>query len=354
MSTFQYTYISTFNDVCSGFQLKGRILVASEGINGTLAGFDGSVAMFIEYMQRVDERYHLIDWKFSTGIGDDLPFVDLFISSVNEIVSCGREKDFIKKHVSYDPDSFGGITGGGVHLTPVEFHQQIQSTANPVVIDIRNRFEYDVGHFKDSISVDTNVYSETWKALDSIVSNIDEDEPIYMCCTGGIRCEMASAYLKNKGRSTVYQLQGGIHRYVEAYSGEQSLFKGKNFVFDKRISMPATADIVGKCIECNADFDTYTDSSRCTVCNMPLLMCVSCVAANPYSEYHCRNHLLLKHLYHTDLSPFSVDELVYQKEQLLYLLSKHEHYQTSKCKRKTLSKQIEKINNRIKQINSTN
>lgn len=123
-----------------------------------------------------------------------------------------------------------------------------------MIVDIRNQYEYDIGHFQNARNLETFTYSETWSSLDKLfnkkVTSIEETEiigqkqkPIYMYCTGGIRCEKASAYLVAKGYENVFQLQGGIHRYLETFP-DGGLFRGKNFVFDTRVSIPTESKAI--------------------------------------------------------------------------------------------------------------
>lgn len=208
--------IGSLMKTCSGLGLLGRILVSSEGINGTLAGSFDSIDRF-DVIIRQDDRFRAIDLKYSTGSGENLPFIDLSVRRVDEIISCGQgARQFIDSNITFDPDSFGGIQGTGIHLSPEEFHVGVQSKES-IVLDIRNKFEYDIGHFEKAVGLDTFQYAETFDTLDNILScevpltdgctaNVDSQKPIYMYCTGGIRCEKASAYLKAKGFNNVYQV----------------------------------------------------------------------------------------------------------------------------------------------------
>lgn len=206
--------IEQLNAMCVELGLLGRILVSSEGINGTLSGSIAAIDMF-EAKLRQDERFRVIDMKYSTDSGDSLPFKDLSVRRVDEIISCGQgAREFIDSNIEFDPESFGGIKGTGEHLSPEEFHNGVLKD-DSIVLDIRNKFEYDIGHFEKAVGLGTNQYAETFDTLDSILScNVDMsvtdnqnvDKPIYMYCTGGIRCEKASAYLKAKGFSNVYQV----------------------------------------------------------------------------------------------------------------------------------------------------
>lgn len=163
-------------------------------------------------------------------------------------------------------------------------------------------------------------------------------------CLGGIRCEKASAFIRKKtDASEVYHLKGGIHRYVEKY-GEEGYFGGKNFVFDRRISVQSgnsNKKIVGKCVYCDAPWDTFTPRNVCTVCRELVLICNQCKAS--FKELHCKDHFHLKSCYFTDLERFSCTEL---QQQLAELEKHHENIKKGKAnkqRRKTLRKQIEKI-----------
>jgi predicted sulfurtransferase len=360
------TLIETLTIKCKSLHLLGRILLSIEGMNGTLAGSCEDIDHFINYLSD-DLNFHHIDWKFHIEYQhcDYLPFLQLSIREVQEIISCGLQRQFINNFIQYDSMSYGGIEGSGIHLSPEEFHHMIEKEKpeNCLILDIRNEFEYDIGHFNNAIGIGTFTYAETFKVLDevlademakaaagvkrvqhtddnansieksdtSIVANdgktIDEcaveeksinekstnDKKILMYCTGGIRCEKASAYLRAKGLDNVYQLQGGIHRYLEHYP-DGGKFLGKNFVFDSRVavsgehaagsnpdqqqhqldgsySLGGSSVVVGKCIDCKASHDTYSGFIVCTVCRMPVLVCPNCVENNPYpGEYYCSRH----------------------------------------------------------------
>lgn len=206
---------------CENHGILGRLLVSEEGVNGTLSGSNYSITKFIDHFYRTVD-FGPIDWKYSYGEGNHLPFLSLSVREVREIIAVGQERDLINNFIEFDKDSFGGIVGTGMHLTPSEFHSAIQSK-DSIVLDIRNEFEYNIGHFENSKNLHTFTYAETWKSLDKVLgckvpdedchSNDKNEEceelkqkPIYMYCTGGIRCEKASAYLKAKGCTNVFQV----------------------------------------------------------------------------------------------------------------------------------------------------
>jgi UPF0176 protein len=172
--------------------LLGRILIATEGINGTLAGSEENIHAFIEHMN-LDQRFKGVDWKFSAGSGK-LIFSDLHVKLVKEIISTGEMRTFIDQHIAFNEDSFGGISGTGVHLTPEDFHDAILRD-DGIIIDVRNEFEFEIGHFKGAKNLMTNTYSETWKALDDIIEKelhheevVSAEKKIFMYCTGTALC----------------------------------------------------------------------------------------------------------------------------------------------------------------------
>lgn len=208
---------------CNKLGLLGRILLASEGINGTLAGSVDCINAFIEFM-KTDQRFSQIDWKSTlvdvkSHIEDrhslnELPFLDLSVRIVNEIISCGRQRDFINGHIRFDSSTFGGIDGTGKHLKAPEFHTAIEQleSSGGMLLDIRNQFEYEIGRFDGALPLQCATYSESWIALDGLLQGKEASTPVYMYCTGGVRCEKASAYVRSKGFENVFQLEGGIHR----------------------------------------------------------------------------------------------------------------------------------------------
>eukprot|EP00607_Mallomonas_marina_P010399 CAMPEP_0182422016 /NCGR_PEP_ID=MMETSP1167-20130531/7605_1 /TAXON_ID=2988 /ORGANISM="Mallomonas Sp, Strain CCMP3275" /LENGTH=443 /DNA_ID=CAMNT_0024599717 /DNA_START=180 /DNA_END=1512 /DNA_ORIENTATION=- len=391
---YTYSVIDDVDKVIKGFRgkceangLLGRILVAEEGLNGSLGGSSQGIEDFILYAEKIHNIVN-VDWKFSSGIGERLPFVDLFIKRTKELISTGLARDVIENQIQFDKHTFGGLLGTGVHLSPKQFHDAIESNekSDYVLIDVRNEFEYAIGRFDGAIGLGTDTYAESWTRLDNLIeehqlvlaskekgcdmydcsedkkcgvvdsvseregeggggssgeNNIEEKEKetekekkVFMYCTGGIRCEKASAYMKAKGVKSVFQLQGGIHRYLETYV-DGGLFKGKNFVFDGRVAVPpphvAAADsILGKCGECTDPYDVYSGARVCTVCRVPVLICESCVAKAKFpDELHCMKHRHLRDVYFTVIERFSDEELRTQLHALQAmeadLISDHRH-----------------------------
>lgn len=329
---------SFFQEACSKEGLKGRILLATEGVNGTLSATNqDNLRSFCSKMEESQPLLKNIDWKYSENESAKEPFPDLKIAICKEIVSTGNTVTV------RDIPQFGGK-----HLTPSEFHMALEDDGEKetVVIDVRNTFEYDIGHFvppkkkhKDTkvLNPEMVTFSAFNGFCDKSVDSL-KDKRVLMYCTGGIRCEKASAMLQMRGVSDVSQLQGGIHRYIEKY-GEKGYFAGKNFVFDQRVFIDASNNkkVVGKCIHCSSQFDELSGSRVCTVCRDLVLVCPSC--QSNLREYHCKLHSSWKGCYFTFLEVFDRVKLQTQLEDLGKLLNGI----SSKNTKRTLRKQIAKV-----------
>ena len=379
-------FVMFLESLCSNSKgtLLGRILVAEEGLNGTLAAFEREhLETLIHDIATKYPQFSKVDWKYSIGQGTVLPFSDLHIRCAKKLLGSGLKGRCVDEMISFSEHSYGGLSEKctGRHLSPKDFHESLmvdsQNEKTPIIIDVRNKFEYAIGHFQSARSLDTNTYSESFDALQKLLLDdlkADKKVPIYMYCTGGIRCEKASVFVKSKGFENVYQLTGGIHRYLEDIRAEDSLFQGKNFVFDSRISLfqhdngvnPScrhpihekdeieshcvhvdnNTKIVGRCIECEVPHDSFSGLVVCTVCRVPVLVCSTCV--EKLVEFHCESHQQLKHIYFSMLNRFSVDELVVQRNVLrqmeIDLLSSK---RGAKNRRRTLRRQVAKIEEAI-------
>ena len=362
---------------CRRLGFKGRVLLAPEGINGTLSASRlDDLNDYIDSMELFElvrdcgvpnhedtatmehNLFRGIDWKTSTvdkGILE--PFPDLKISAVKEIINSGGV-------VSVDD-----LRDGGKHLSPADFHQAISDDPNAVLIDVRNTFEYDIGHFinpntqEDAINPETVTFSSFDATFCARKADELKGKKCYMYCTGGVRCEKASVMLKKRGVKDVYQLKGGIHRYLEQF-GDNGFFRGLNFVFDQRVAMKPSESgsinsdlnassihceggIVGKCIECNSPFDEICGSRICTVCRDLVLVCPTCQKA--LREYHCRRHSSWKLCYFTFLEVFDRESLEDQRSELLQLRTR---YAQRRNIRKTVSRQIGKVSKRLSDLES--
>ncbi len=249
-------------ELCTTLGLTGRIVLATEGINGTVYGSIEATNAYIAAMNE-HEFFSGIDFKDSMVNGTNEYFPGLQIKVKNEITNLGLD---IHKVSTAD---------GGKHLSPEAFHQAIaQANENTIILDGRNQYEAAVGAFKDAIVPPIDHFRDFPTYIDQNL-NLFKDKEVLMYCTGGIRCERASAYLKLKGvAKEVYQLEGGIHRYAEQFP--DGFFRGKNYVFDGRITVPVNNDILGHCALCTTSCDEFTNCLNAK-CNKHFIGCPNCV-----------------------------------------------------------------------------
>ncbi len=208
---------------CEANNICGTLLLAREGINGTIAGPEEGIRHILRYL-RSDERFADLEHKESWA--NSRPFYRMKVKLKREIVTMGV--DFI------DPE-----TMAGEYVKPQEWNSLI-SDPDVVTIDVRNDYEVQIGSFKSAINPNTNTFTEfpEWVKRESQPGGVlDGKKKVAMFCTGGIRCEKSTAYLKSQGFENVYHLQGGILQYLEDISEQESLWEGDCFVFDERVSV---------------------------------------------------------------------------------------------------------------------
>ena len=247
-------------ELCTELGLTGRIIIAHEGINGTVGGTDEATAAYVQAMTE-HPLFGGIDFKTAPGGSHAFPKMKIVVK--NEIV-----------HLGIDPSQLT-IKDGGQHLTPDQVHELL---ANPphdlVILDTRNNYESAVGTFAGSITPDIRYFRQLPGYIDE---NIDQfkDKTVLMHCTGGVRCERATGYLNQKQvAKKVYQIAGGIHRYIEKYP--DGFFRGKNYVFDQRITVAANDDVLGSCLHCKIPSDEYFNCLN-ALCNKHFTSCASCI-----------------------------------------------------------------------------
>ena len=215
-------------ELCVALGLKGRMLIAAEGINGTLAGPRAAVEQYVAAL-RTDERFADIEMKVSAG--DAQTFPKLVVKVRPEIVTMGAGIP-----LTADQDN---------HLSPADWKRTLEEEPDVVVVDVRNRYESEAGKFANAIACDI----EHFRELPGYVDRLAElkDRKVLMYCTGGIRCEKASALFRSKGFKNVFQLHGGIVTYQEQFGNEHWL--GECFVFDQRMTVRVDAALVpiGRC-----------------------------------------------------------------------------------------------------------
>ncbi|MBY0354007.1 rhodanese-related sulfurtransferase [Candidatus Babeliales bacterium] len=249
-------------EVCRQLGLKGRVLIAHEGINGTLEGSEQATQEYINIMNETP-LFAGIDFKESIGEDDIDYFPRLRVALRDEIVGLGKKA----KDVT--------VGSTGQHLTPEQAHELMAKPPKDLIIlDTRNDYESRVGTFKNAIIPDITNFRDF---PDYIDQHLDEfkDKEVLMFCTGGVRCERATAYLNTKGVArNVMQIEGGIHRYVEKFP--EGFFRGKNYVFDNRVTVKVNDDILGTCDVCAKPCDEYTNCVNAS-CNKLFISCTPCL-----------------------------------------------------------------------------
>ena len=243
----------------------GRTYVASEGINSQISVPEHHFESFKELLQNNDK---LKDMPLKIAVEDNgKSFYKLIVRLRNKVVADGLD------------DCTFDVTNVGKHLSAREFNEAIEDP-NTVVIDMRNHYESEIGRFKNALLPDTDTFRETLPVSIDLVKD-QKDKKILLYCTGGIRCEKASAYFKHHGFSDVNQLLGGIidyHRQVKA-EGLDSKFIGKNFVFDDRLGERISDEIIAHCHQCSAPSDHHTNCAN-NDCHLLFIQCESCAAIN--------------------------------------------------------------------------
>jgi predicted sulfurtransferase len=245
--------------LCLELGLKGRVIIAQEGINGTIGGDIPSIQAYVDVM-RAHPLFSDVDFKESPGGAESFPRLRIVVKK--EIVNLGIDPTITARN-------------GGKHLTPEQTHQLLQENPSDLVIlDGRNWYESKIGTFKNAMLPNTKNFRDLPAYIDAHTEQF-KDKQVLMFCTGGIRCERASAYLKSKGvAKEVYQIEGGIHRYAEKYP--DGFFRGKNYVFDSRISAKVNDDILANCTFCELPCDDFTNCLN-AICNIQFIICAPCL-----------------------------------------------------------------------------
>jgi UPF0176 protein len=213
-------------ELCARLNLKGRILISKHGINGKLGGDLNSLKAYKKAMNE-SIIFNDIAYKWSDGSGEHFPKLKVKVKP--EIVAFDAPEEITVTEK--------GITNGGKHLKPEALHKLIEEKGDEVIFyDGRNKYEAEIGRFKNTIIPDVTTSRDFKKDIDEGEISKHKDKPIVTYCTGGIRCEILSAMMKNRGFKEVYQIDGGIVKYGEKYA-DDGLWEGKLFVFDNRMQM---------------------------------------------------------------------------------------------------------------------
>ncbi|KAI1319633.1 hypothetical protein EDD11_003626 [Mortierella claussenii] len=266
----------------------GRIYISVEGINAQISCPKDRVDQFKLYYSQHWPIFDKI--RFNPAMSEGKAFKKLHVRVKNQLVSDGIDNS------TFD------LYNEPTYLTPEEWHKELSSRSEPpILIDMRNHYESTIGHFENSIRPDVTTFKENVDAMLEICKG-KEDQDIYMYCTGGIRCTRSGALLKSNGFKSVKMLQGGVTaygRYIQDRRKEvqrsdmdhqndgtdamtataskvESIYKGKNFTFDKRLGEPITEDVLATCHTCGAPCDSYCNCSN-MACNLLMISCPSCL-----------------------------------------------------------------------------
>ncbi|MDN5214404.1 rhodanese-related sulfurtransferase [Fulvivirgaceae bacterium BMA12] len=268
LSFYQYAHIGNpdlfrdhFYTLLAPIGVLGRIYVASEGVNAQISVPEANFEVFKDKLKEVT---FLENIRLNIAIEDDgKSFFKLKIITKNKIVADGLEDD------TFD------VTDKGIHLDAENFNK-LTDREDTIVVDMRNHYESEVGHFEKAITPDVDTFREALSTVEAQLKD-KKDRPLVMYCTGGIRCEKASAYYKHKGFKQVYQLEGGIIEYARQVreKGLTNKFKGKNFVFDERLGERISDEIISRCHQCGKPCDTHTNC-RNEGCHLLFIQCDEC------------------------------------------------------------------------------
>lgn len=243
-------------------EVLGRIYVAREGVNAQLSV---PADNFKAFKKHLDSITFLEGVRLNIAIEqDNKSFLKLKVKVRRKIVADGL-----------DDNSFD-VTKKGIHVDAEQFNQLVEDP-DAIVVDMRNHYESEIGHFKNAITPDVDTFRDSLDLIEEQLRDHKEDKKLVMYCTGGIRCEKASAYYKHKGFKQVYQLEGGIIEYTRQVRDRDldNKFMGKNFVFDNRRAEQISEEIISSCHQCGKPCDTHTNCAN-EGCHLLFIQCEEC------------------------------------------------------------------------------
>lgn len=261
-------------ELCQKLELKGRCIIATEGINATFEGTQENIKKYVKELEK-DKRFEKIHFKYSAGTGNAFPKLSIKV-----------RKEIVSLHLGTCDINPNEITG--IHLKSEELHEWIRSGREFYIVDMRNAYEHTVGYFRNSILPPIENFRDLPKVIEQIAHL--KNKTVLTVCTGGVRCEKASGFLITQGFKNVYQLDGGIVSYMEKYPNED--FQGKLYVFDGRVTMSPAAlagasfytddikhTIVGKCDNCKEQSENYVNCAN-PICHRHFIACGNCLNKN--------------------------------------------------------------------------
>ncbi len=247
----------------NALDVLGRTYVSFEGINAQISV---SSENFIKLKEQLETISFLKNIRLNVAIEqDNKSFLKLKVKVRNKIVADGLNDE------TFD------VTNKGVHLNALEFNNML-ANPNTICVDMRNHYESEIGHFDGAITPDVDTFRDSLDIIEEDLKNHKEDKNLLMYCTGGIRCEKASAYYKHKGFKNVFQLEGGIIEYTRQVKQEglENKFIGKNFVFDHRRAERVSNDVVANCHQCGKACDTHVNCAN-EACHLLFIQCEECL-----------------------------------------------------------------------------
>ena len=267
--------------LCEQYNLRGRILISKHGLNGTVGGDVDDLKAYIKATKSY-APFKGIEFKWSDGGRESFP--KLSIKVRDEIVTFGAADELkVDEH---------GVVGGGKHLKPEQVHKLVEERGQDVVFfDGRNAYEAAVGRFKNAVVPETRTTRDFLKDLEGDKYADIKDKPVVTYCTGGIRCEVLSSLMKNRGFKEVYQMDGGIVKYGEKFK-DDGLWEGSLYVFDGRMGLKFSdkAQDIGICVHCQGKTSNY-ENCALKSCNNLVLICESCATKNETCSDICQKEL---------------------------------------------------------------
>lgn len=264
-------------DLCESLGLGGRILVSPHGINATVGG---EISAVKKYRRKTREypAFKDIDFKWSEGTGGN-DFPKLQVRVRDELVSFGAPDSLIVDET--------GVVGGGRHLTPHELHDLV-AQKEVTFFDGRNTWEADIGRFKNAVVPEVSTSQDFVHELESGRYDHLKDRPVVTYCTGGVRCEILTSLMIQRGFNEVYQLDGGIVRYGKEF-GDSGLWEGSLYIFDNRKAVAFTPDavVIGRCVTCEEP-SSWMENCAAVECRKQMVVCEQCAT----NDVRCGAHPL--------------------------------------------------------------
>lgn len=257
-------------ELCTRLGLKGRVILSEHGINGTLGGDLAAVKGYVKEMN-VTPQFKGIEYKWSDGTADD--FAQLSIKVRRELVTLEPDAALSTEFNVFD---------AGTPLRPDAWREYLQEHPDAIIFDARNDYESDIGKFRGAITPKIKTFKDVKKEIEKL----PKDQPVLTYCTGDIRCEYLSAYMKHQGFEDVYHLDGGIIEYGQQF-GNDGLWEGKCYVFDKRLSVAfANSSDIGTCAHCGAK-TSHQENCADPLCNLQFVVCDGCAGQ---AKITCNKH----------------------------------------------------------------